>query len=484
LAPPPAPAAGAIRQEVSSVTAPGGLGLARVTVAAPRRRIDVALPDSALVIELLPHLLRHAGEEFTGTEEQQAGWTLRRATGAELEASRNLAAQGIRDGELLHLVPREVDWPELAYDDVVEVVASGARRVGRSWGNQATRRCGLAVTSALLAFGLVILQLSGPPWLLPGLVALGFAVVLAIAGMVVSRAGGDATAGAVLAGTGLLYALVGSLLVTVPGGVALSRLGAPHVLLGSAALTVFGVFGMTGVAAVQRIFIAGVTVGISGMLAALLCYAGAPPAGAAAVVVTLAIGLLPGYPLIASSLGKLPIPELPDRPEKILEDRPAPAKAGVFAAVARSTELLSGMLLAAAIAGAVGALVLVLRGGLAGALLSLAVAAALLLRGRLFVLPRQRVPLLTSGVVVLALLTWELAVLIPQAQARILVAVWVAVAAVLVLAAGLSYSKRSPSPYLGRLADIFDVLAIMALVPLAAGVLGVYHAIQGTFASI
>jgi hypothetical protein len=60
----------------------------------------------------------------------------------------------------------------------------------------------------------------------------------------------------------------------------------------------------------------------------------------------------------------------------------------------------------------------------------------------------------------------------------------VAVAAVLVLTAGLSYSKRSPSPYLGRLADIFDVLAIMALIPLAAGVLGVYHAIQGTFASI
>ncbi|HKT02551.1 MAG TPA: EsaB/YukD family protein, partial [Rugosimonospora sp.] len=155
------------------MTAPGGLGLARVTVAAPKRRIDVALPDNALVAELLPHLLRHAGEDLAATEDQQSAWTLRRATGAELEAARNLAAQGVRDGELLHLVPRRIDWPELAYDDVVEVVASGARRAGRSWGGQATRRCGLAVTSGVLAFGLVGVLLSGPPWALPGAAALG-----------------------------------------------------------------------------------------------------------------------------------------------------------------------------------------------------------------------------------------------------------------------------------------------------------------------
>jgi hypothetical protein len=59
----------------------------------------------------------------------------------------------------------------------------------------------------------------------------------------------------------------------------------------------------------------------------------------------------------------------------------------------------------------------------------------------------------------------------------------VAVAVLLVLAATLTYSRRPPSPYLGRLADIADVLAIMALVPLACAVIGVYHAIQGTFAS-
>jgi hypothetical protein len=58
------------------------------------------------------------------------------------------------------------------------------------------------------------------------------------------------------------------------------------------------------------------------------------------------------------------------------------------------------------------------------------------------------------------------------------------VAAGMVLAAGLVYSRRSPSPYLGRAADIIDVLAIMALVPLACAVIGLFGAIQGLFASI
>src|SRR5215470_19780985 len=85
--------------EVSGVTAPVGVGLARVTVATPQRRLDVALPENALVAELLPHLLRHAGDELPDDGERHGGWTLRRATGAELDAARSLAVQGVRDGE-------------------------------------------------------------------------------------------------------------------------------------------------------------------------------------------------------------------------------------------------------------------------------------------------------------------------------------------------------------------------------------------------
>ncbi|MBX6358002.1 MAG: EsaB/YukD family protein, partial [Micromonosporaceae bacterium] len=63
------------------MTAPGGLSLARVTVAAPNRRMDVALPDTMLVAELLPHLLRHAGDDLADIGDRQGGWVLRRASG-------------------------------------------------------------------------------------------------------------------------------------------------------------------------------------------------------------------------------------------------------------------------------------------------------------------------------------------------------------------------------------------------------------------
>src|SRR5262245_11435869 len=164
----------------------------------------------------MPHLLRHAGEDIADSGESHAGWALRRATGALIEPTRNLMVQGVRDGEVLHLVPRRVDWPELAYDDVVEMIANGARRTGRSWGGPATRRSGLAFGAATFALGLAVVALSGPPWALPAGAALGVAAGLAIAGMVLSRAVGDASAGGAVAGAALPYAFAGGALVVAP----------------------------------------------------------------------------------------------------------------------------------------------------------------------------------------------------------------------------------------------------------------------------
>jgi type VII secretion integral membrane protein EccD len=470
-------------REVTSVTAPVGIGLARVTVAAPKRRIDVALPDNAMVGELLPHLLRHAGEDLADEGEAWGGWVLRRATGALLEPQRNLPQQGVRDGEVLELVPGRLDWPELAYDDVVEVIASGARRAGRSWGNAATRRATLAVTAVVLGLGLVGTLLSGPPWPLPVGVALGVSAALAVVGIVLARAFGDAVAGAAVAASGLPYAFAGGALLVAPAGRSLLHLGAPNLLLGSAAMLVLAVVGYVGVAAVQRLFMAGLVVSTAGLFGAALCLAGMSSVGSAAVTLTVAIGLLPGYPLIAGWLGRLPVPELPERPEQILVDRPVPNRADVFAAVARATELLTGMLLSAAIVGTVTTVVLVRSGYVSGELLSFAGAGALLLRGRLFPTPAQRVPLLASGVAGLALLLFGIALRADTAGLRLLLLLAILAAAGVVLGAGLTFSRRAPSPYLGRLADIADIAMIMALVPLACAVVGVFHAIQSLFAS-
>jgi ESX secretion system protein EccD len=466
------------------MTTPTGLGLARLTISTPRRRLDVALPENAPVSELLPHLLRHAGEGVADEGEQHGGWSLRRTTGALLEPTRNLAAQGIHDGEVLHLVPRRTEWPELAYDDVVEIIAGGSRRTGRSWGRVATRRFALAVTGAVLGLGVLGMLLSGPPWAAPGGLALAFAALASLAGVVLSRAVADAVAGAAVAAVGMGYAAAGGLLVAAPDGTPLGRMGAPQILLGSGCLLVFGIIGYVGTAALSRFFVLGIAVGLLGVVASLLCFAGMAPVGAAAVALTVAIGLLPGYPLFSVWLGRLPVPTLPERPEEMLAQRVVPERSEVFAAVNRAHELLTGLLLAAATVSIVG-FVLLVRGR-SGPELALAVAGgvALLLRARLFATPWQRIPLVAGGLVGLALLGSAVSRSVPASARPLVMVVATAIAGALVLAAGLAYSSRPPSPYLRRLADILDVVAIISLVPLAAAVVGAFRALQGLFAGV
>jgi type VII secretion integral membrane protein EccD len=466
-----------------SAPAASGPSLARVTIAAPTRRLDLALPDNMLVAELLPHLLRHAEGALGEPAERYGGWVLRRATGTTLEPGKNLASQGVRDGELLHLDPAREDWPELAYDDVVEVIASGSRRAGRSWNPSATRRTGLAVTAGALLLGLAGLAATGPGWVAPGVIALIVSVACAVLGILLSRAFADANAGAVVAASGLPYAFLGGAwLLTQPGGGFLS-VGAPGLVLGSSALLVVSVLCHAGVAGLTRFFVAGIAAGRTGLLTASLSLSGMSGEGAAAVALTAVIGLLPAYPVLAGAIGRLPFPDLPNRAEEILKDVQMPRRADVFAAVVRASEVLSGFILSAALCGIVAMTWLALSTpDIPAVLLMIAAIAALLLRARLLPTPQQRVPLLVAGLLGLAGLGIG-----PVVTGAVSGMVLVAVAAVVVavaLPSALIYSRKAPSPYLGRAADILDIIAIMALIPLACAVIGVFDDIRGLFASI
>ncbi|MEV6346006.1 type VII secretion integral membrane protein EccD [Actinoplanes sp. NPDC051851] len=468
------------------MTAPGGPSLARVTIAAPTRRMDVALPDTMVVAELLPHLLRHA-EGALGEHAEPAGrgggWVLRRSTGAALEPHRNLAVQGVRDGELLHLGPAREDWPEPAYDDVVEVIASGARRAARPWDAAATRRTGLTVTAAAALTGLIGLGGARAGSALPAVLAIAVALGLTVAGVLLSRAFADAGAGGVVAASGLPYAFLGGAWLVADPGAGFLHIGGPALLLGSAVLLVTGVIGHAAVAGPARLPVAGAAAALTGLLAGLLALAGMSADGAAAVALTTAIGLLPGYPVLAGWLGRLPFPELPSRAEEILEDRPVPRRADVFAAVVRSAEVLTGLLLSAAFCSVAAMTYLILTGpGLAAVLLMVAAIAALLLRARLLPTAWQRVPLLAAGLTG-AVILGAGGVLTGALPGLVLLAGAVLAGAV-ALPATLIFSRRRPSPYLGRAADVLDILAIMALIPLACAVIGVFDDIRGLFSSI
>ncbi len=262
------------------------------------------------------------------------------------------------------------------------------------------------------------------------------------------------------------------------GDAALSEIGSAHVLVGSTALLLASIASYLGVADRTQLFVAGAFSGVLGIIAALLSFAGVSAEGVAAVVVSLVLAIVPTMPLLAIRLGKLPMPVLPKSAEELLKDEQMPPRSKVYAAVVRSDELLTGMLLGAALVSVLGEIVLLRAGDATASVLVALVAAASLLRARLFPTVRQRVPLLViglTGVVALALGS----VLLDASTRLTVVAPLLLVAAGLVAASGLAYSRREPSPYLGRIADILDVLLVIAVVPVACGVLGLYGYVRG-----
>jgi type VII secretion integral membrane protein EccD len=433
-------------------------GLARVTVSAPRRRLDVALPEHAPLAELLPALLRHAGEGLPDAGQAHGGWLLRRADGSPLSVGAGLVQQGVRDGDVLHLVPARAGWPELEYDDVVDAIAAGSRRHGRAWDGAATRAAGLAAAGLVLLVGLLPLLRSPAGSPAPAAVALAVAGLLVLGGVVASRGYGEGVAGATLGGYALPYALA--------GGYLLLR-GLPGLLVGATALLLAGMIGAVGVGYGLRVFVAGITAGGFGVLGALLAYRQSAAAAAAVVLAVLMTGVA-AFPLLAIRLGRLPIP-VPTADAGARPDR-----ARVFAAVARADELVTGMLLGHAAATLAAVAVVVQGGGAAGRILAALCAAGFLTRARLFPTVRQRLPLLGSGAGAAGLLFVGAPGVPPTALAAGLAGL-----ALLAALAGTVYRRRAPGPYLGRAADILDAGCVIAVIPVACGVLGLYGRMRG-----
>jgi len=471
------------------------VGLARVTISAPQRRVDVALPEHVPLAELLPEVLRHAGEGLADDGERHGGWLLRRTDGVPLATAQGLFPQGVRDGEVLHLVPARDDWPELEYDDVVEAIADGARRRGTVWTPASTRTASLLGGAVLLGLGLFAVLAAGPSWSGAAYVALGVALLLTLAGVTASRAYADARAGAALGACALPFAFAGGavLVATGPGdrvGVfsPLAWLGGPELLSGAVALLLFAALGGAGVAAGLRIFAAGATVGLLATVTALVSML-TTAAGAAAVLISILVCGIGMLPLLAIRFGKMPTPpvSLPTgsgaesftaAPVAGSTDlaRERPDRATVFAAVTRTEELLAGMLLGHAVLAAGAFLVLATSGSLSARILIAVSAASLLLRSRLFVTLRQRVPLLVGGLFGVAALGVDLlsGASTPVRLGVSAVAVLLALATV---AAGATYSRKPPSPYLGRAADLLDTLVVVSVIPVACAVVGLYSTV-------
>jgi hypothetical protein len=301
-----------------------------------------------------------------------------------------------------------------------------------------------------------------------------------------------AVAGVVLGGFAMPYAFIGAAaLVTSadPGGVpaGLRWIGAPELFAGSVAVVLAAALGGAGVAAGTRVFTAGAMVGVLGALTALAGLAGGPAAGAAALFAVLVCGISL-LPALAIHLGRIPMPPAalpPGAVDAAAEDaldamRHRPDREVVFAAVRHTDELLAGLLLGQALSVAGAAAVLAGTGTPAARILLAAGAVALLLRSRLFRTRRQRLPLVAGGLAAFAALGADL--LGEAGATRLPVAtVGCVLLALVLVAAGTTWSDHPPAAYLARAADLLDVLATVSVIPVACAVAGLYDAVSGTF---
>jgi type VII secretion integral membrane protein EccD len=156
--------------------------------------------------------------------------------------------------------------------------------------------------------------------------------------------------------------------------------------------------------------------------------------------------------------------------------RERPDRETVFAAVSRTEELLAGMLLGHTVLATGAFLVLAASGSLSSRILIAVSAAALLLRSRLFVTLRQRVPLVAGGLIGVFALGVDL-MRSADPTTLLVLSVGVLLLAIVTVVAGATYSTRPPSPYMGRAADIFDTLVVVSVIPVACAVVGLYDAV-------
>ncbi|MFI0466143.1 type VII secretion integral membrane protein EccD [Saccharopolyspora sp. 5N102] len=451
-------------------------GLVRVTIAAPRRRIDMALPEHAAVAELLPGLLARAGEGLADDGVTGGGWQLRRVDGTAFDLDRTLGSHRVRDGEVLHLAPRRFSWPELEYDDLVDAIATGSGHTGRAWGPRHTRLAGLAAGAAAVLLGLIAVLRAGPPWTSPALWALGTAVLLLPAGVVLARAAGDADAGAVLAGVALPFAFAGGGLL-LAGRNPVTELSAGHLMLAGSSLLLAGLVGYLGVTAAQALFAGAVTVGLLGVLAGWLATIdGLAGYQVAAVVGGGLLALSTVFAPLALRLGRVPMPVLPRSTADLVRDDPPPPLELVHAAVARADGLLTGMLTGASVVAMCCLVALVGSADASSVVMAAVLAVGFLLRARLYPILRQRVPLLVTGMFGAGCLVVGPGM---TAAGLVFAGPLLLVVAAAVIAAGILLSTRAANPYLGRIAEYSEILVMVAIVPVVCAVLGLYGYVRG-----
>jgi type VII secretion integral membrane protein EccD len=445
----------------------------RITVVTPRARVDVALPVQSTLAELVPQLVRLSGAEGQASPDNP-GWVLSRLGDSPFPPGLTVAAIGLRDGEVLHLSPRERQVVPLLFDDVVDAIASVAATKTGAWaGSIARRSAQLAAVVALLGAAVLLAAGLSGTWFAPAGCGL-YALVLLLSGGAVARAYGDSGSGVACAAAGVGAALLAGLTAVPPFEVSF---GVASLAAGMGALTGYGV--LAAVLLPDRLpWFGGLAVaaGAGTVTAAIVLLSGVPVVGPAAVLTALVTALAALAPMVALRLGKLPLPRVPADIDSFRAEEEPTLGPDVLDQTANAERILTGLLAALALAAVGGVFALLTDDSPWGAALSGVLGLVWLLRSRSYAGTAQRLVLLLAGLAVLArLAVW----LLDWRQGALIAFGVLVVAAILCLAHATRVRRGRRSPYWSRMMDIAEFLGLVAIVPLVGAVLNLYAAVRG-----
>lgn len=455
--------------------------LCRLTVVAPRTRMDLALPVDATLADVLPTLLRHAGEDPNDPAFLRGGWSLQRIGEPPLDTARRLSAAGIRDGDVLYLRHRDAALPELAFDDVADATTTATRRDGRGAWTTATTKLTSVLFGGVFAIGAAAALVStGPSWVLPSVVLLTAAVLGIGLAAACARSFGSADAGLAVAGVSVTFGFLGGVVLTAGSGSWRSG-GASALLVGSAIVLVLAGLAILAVGKGQYGFVgvlAAASVGVVAAGARTLEIGGVATVAAVTTVVLLAG--TPLLPALAARIARLPMPVLPLSADDIRHATDVMPGRDVLARARAADRVFTSLTAAGAVMLAVCSGWVVDDHSWFGTTLAAVAGIALWLRARHFTARQQRGWLLCAGTVCLGLTVRTLAAGNSTAV-HVLVPVVLLVGAVVALVWGVRMAGRRLTPYWGRLGDVLEVLVLLSVVPLALGVAGAYTAMQNIF---
>lgn len=440
-------------------------GHSRVTVVSPDRRVDLCLPGSVPVGDLMAPLLELCTDHRDRTG--ALAWTLRPVGGTGLAWATSLESARVRDGAVLELCPRSTAASQSVVEDVRDATEDAVDQTVGAWSRAAT-----TTMAALTLAALAILVLALPDlWAASSDRGLPVAVGAAggsLWGCVGLARRGLSVAAHALVAVGLAWTGALVLVATVPTAVATSTLTPAN----RAGLTAAAVMGAAVVLAWAVPRLVAWSAGAAIVLGAALGWAVMDLAGATTdeaiavgtVLGVLCLGVLPRGSLAAGGLAGL---------DYLVRTHGGVEPGAVAARFARSRALLTGALLATAGLTAAGSVRLEFNGSPTQVTQAAAIAGCLILRSRAF---SQFLHVLTVVLAGIGAVVVQLGADLIDGQPRLptigilaLLAAWSAVLA----RGGLTTRNDVVGARSRRLLDVTESLAVATLIPLLAANLGV-----------